>query len=183
MKQAIVTGASSGIGLALSQFLTAEGYRVHGLARDFSKTEFTHPAFNPIVCDVRDIDVLQETAKAILEDAGSLHLLINNAGVAYFAPYETLSAGQVAEMADTNFRAPLLLTNLCLKALKESQGDHHKYEFHHRRDSESVGQCLRRYKSRIGSFWGEFVRRGAQKWRCSGEYPARFNFNPILRSP
>ena len=58
-KVAIVTGASSGIGLACSEAFLAAGFEVIGLARDFSKTGLEHPNFRKTCLDLSCPDEIQ----------------------------------------------------------------------------------------------------------------------------
>ena len=59
---AIVTGASSGIGLEISKMLCRRGYEVFGIGRNFDPAhESDH--FHPIVCDILDTDNLCDTVK------------------------------------------------------------------------------------------------------------------------
>lgn len=123
MKTAVITGASSGIGLATSKKLVESGYNVHGIARDFSKTGFKHELFVEWVCDLTDIQKLEKTVKSILKKTDHhIDVLINNAGLAFFAPHEELSVEQINQMIDTNLKAPLILTNLFLRSLRDQKG-------------------------------------------------------------
>ena len=122
MKTAIITGASSGIGLSTSKKLIEFGYTVFGLARDFSKTKFDHNQFTQIVCDVSDLRNLELAVKEILEKADSVDVLVNNAGVGYFAPHEEIAVKHIEQMVKTNLLAPLILTRLLLRELKKSKG-------------------------------------------------------------
>lgn len=61
---AIVTGASSGIGLEISKMLCRRGYEVFGIGRNFDPAhESDH--FHPIVCDILDTDNLCDTVKKL----------------------------------------------------------------------------------------------------------------------
>ena len=122
MDVALVSGASSGIGLSVVRKLVDMEYIVYGLARDFTKTAFQHDRFIQTACDVTDSAGLEREVTAIMKQMGSLHVLVNNAGVGYFGPHETLSTGQLAQMVQTNLLAPLLLTRLTLRHLRESNG-------------------------------------------------------------
>ena len=62
---AIVTGASSGIGLEISKLLCRLGYEVFGIGRNFD-TEFTEDAedqFHKIICDILDTEKLLDIVK------------------------------------------------------------------------------------------------------------------------
>jgi short-subunit dehydrogenase len=118
---AIVTGASSGIGLSVSKKLIEIGHKVYGIARDFSKTNFINPNFIPLVCDVTNTNKLITTVRDILEHE-DIYILVNNAGVGYFGPHETIKPEYIEGMVKTNLLAPLVLTHLVLRSLKKTQG-------------------------------------------------------------
>ncbi|MBL7995864.1 SDR family oxidoreductase, partial [bacterium] len=110
MKTAIVTGASSGIGLEAAKKLVSMNYRVYGLARSFSKTKWENEAFVKLVCHVADIKQLKNCAAQILSEAASVDILLNNAGIGYFGPHEEIKTEHIEEMVKTNLLAPLILT-------------------------------------------------------------------------
>lgn len=122
MKAAIVTGASRGIGLAISKKLVKMGYRVYGLARDFSSSEFDSTDFIKVVCNVTDKNSLVKTINEIKATEDKIHIIVNNAGVGYFGPHEQLKPSQIEKMVLTNLQAPLILANLLLRELKENSG-------------------------------------------------------------
>jgi short-subunit dehydrogenase len=114
MMNALVTGASSGIGKAIAQKLLSLGYQVYGLARDFDKCEIAHPHFIPIMIDLKSTKSYPDIAE--------LKILVHAAGIGHFAPHESLSTQQIEEMITLNLTAPLLLTHHYLRALKKSEG-------------------------------------------------------------
>ncbi|MBO8171772.1 MAG: SDR family oxidoreductase [Bacillaceae bacterium] len=122
MKTAIVTGTSSGIGLAICQKLIDRGYRVYGLARNFTKTEWDHPHFHKMVCDVSCTRELSSTVRKIRQEQKEIHVLVNNAGIGYFGPHETLKPEEIEAMVATNLQAPLILTRLLLNDIKRNRG-------------------------------------------------------------
>ena len=111
MKIALVTGVSSGIGKAIADELTKNGYKVYGISRKNGE----------IICDLRDIKSLHIKIKEFLKTT-DISLLVNCAGVGVFAPHEEISFEKINELIDVNLKAPILLTNLCLRSLKKTKG-------------------------------------------------------------
>lgn len=138
-KKALVTGASSGIGLAIAEKLVMEGYEVYGLGRDFSKGEYLQAdinckvdklngdeshistRFHKITCDLCNTTKLIETIQNINKDH-DIGLLINNAGVGYYGLHEELNPQKISQMVRTNLEAPMIITNLLLRDLKKNAG-------------------------------------------------------------
>jgi NAD(P)-dependent dehydrogenase (short-subunit alcohol dehydrogenase family) len=63
-KLVVVTGASSGIGLALVKALLAQEYAVLGIANNFEKTRLSHPDFSSRSINLADLDTLEESTQA-----------------------------------------------------------------------------------------------------------------------
>ena len=87
-RTAVVTGAASGIGLAISEALAGEGMRV--VMADVDEENLRTNAANlnnrgadthTVVVDVRDPDAVERVARAAVERFGHLHVAVNNAGV------------------------------------------------------------------------------------------------------
>ena len=95
-RTAIVTGASSGIGLAIAKMLTSEGYDVYGIARHFDKS--TDYGFNTLICDVTDTAKLISVVSRIDKPS----VLVNCAGVGFYGLHENLTLEQVKQMVRTN---------------------------------------------------------------------------------
>lgn len=120
MKIALVTGASSGIGRAISIMLLKNSYRVYGVARDFNKNKsIKEENFIEIICDISDTDELKKIRNKI---ADKIDILVNSAGVGEFKPLEEMSIESIIKIINTNLLAPTILTNLFLRDLKENQG-------------------------------------------------------------
>jgi short-subunit dehydrogenase len=117
---AIVTGASSGIGAAVTSALLEAGWRVVGISR--RAASFDSERYSQIVCDLTKSDEISSVTKQIISAHGPVRALVNNAGVGYFAPHEELSSQQIHEMVTLNLLAPMLLTRGLLRSLKETKG-------------------------------------------------------------
>lgn len=136
MKKAIVTGASSGIGAAISQMLLEEGYEVFGIGRNFDRApidakekergkEKEHRgregSFHAIALDLLDTEELIQTIREI--DANhDISLLVNSAGVGYYGLHEELNVGKIKQMVRTNLEVPMILCNLLMRDLKKNKG-------------------------------------------------------------
>lgn len=78
----VVSGASSGIGLAMTKRLLNEGYSVLGIAKEFSDPTIENENFKPIALDIADLDNLQSALVEITKKINQpLRGLINNAGL------------------------------------------------------------------------------------------------------
>ncbi|TVT39343.1 SDR family NAD(P)-dependent oxidoreductase [Hymenobacter setariae] len=81
-KTAVVTGANSGIGLALTQKLLAEGYQVIATARSGQIDSLQNTNLTVIPLDITDAASIEQTVAHIGQLAQRIDLLINNAGIA-----------------------------------------------------------------------------------------------------
>src|SRR5213592_2434385 len=78
-KVTLVTGVSSGIGREIAQLLAQRGARVFGTARN-PKSEKPLPGVAIVRMDVTDDDSVSEAIKGIVQNAGAVEVLVNNAG-------------------------------------------------------------------------------------------------------
>lgn len=120
MKSAVVTGATSGIGLAITNKLIDMGYTVYGIGRNFEKI-ISNDRFKKIVCDLTKVFDIEKIVKEIKKET-EIELLINCAGVGYFGPHEEINVNKIHNMVALNLEAPLILTQLFLRDLKKIRG-------------------------------------------------------------
>lgn len=121
MKTAIVTGASSGIGLEISKSLLNNGYLVYGFGRNFEECRIEDVNFRPVSQDLTDISGLCGRIKEISAKE-EIAVLVNNAGTGYFGPHEELNAQKIHRMVAVNLEVPMVLTQLLLRDLKKNSG-------------------------------------------------------------
>lgn len=123
---AIVTGASSGIGLEIAKTLCRLGYEVYGFGRDFSNislpsAELPEACFHAVRCELTDTGKLCEQIKGIASEK-EVRVLVNNAGAAYYGLHEELNPKKIQEMVRTNLEVPMILTQQLLRDLKKHAG-------------------------------------------------------------
>lgn len=116
MRSIVVTGASTGIGWAIAQFLIGRGYRVFGSVRkqadaDRLRGEFG-ANFTPLLFDVTDEAAVLAAARQVREALGGETLagLVNNAGIAVAGPVLELTADDFRRQMDINVIGPVIAT-------------------------------------------------------------------------
>lgn len=121
-KVVVVTGASSGLGLAFARTLLEAGAQVFGLARRGDRLEAIRTElgdrFHPIPCDVTEEAQVKRSFEGIKREAGHLDVLINNAGLGQFAPIDKLSLNQWSVQMETNLTGVFLCTREAVPIMK-----------------------------------------------------------------
>lgn len=126
-KIAIVTGASSGIGLAFCQKLIDKGATVYGLARRLNRlTEIREKLgenFIPVQMDIAQAGDIQNWVKTQFSDNHLPHILINNAGIGLFGNVDDLSVEDWNTMINTNLNGVFYITRKIVPLMKQNK-DH-----------------------------------------------------------
>ena len=113
----LVTGASRGIGAAVSRRLLAAGHTVVGLARTF-EGEPADGRFHPERIDLADLQSLPDRLAALAKTYPAVDGLVLNAGRGRFGSLEEFSYAQIAELMDLNFTANAFVVRAFLPAMK-----------------------------------------------------------------
>jgi NAD(P)-dependent dehydrogenase (short-subunit alcohol dehydrogenase family) len=123
---AIVTGASSGIGLGLVQVLLKRGYRVVGTSRSISKSKELKPSDELVLVD-GDIG-LKETAVKVAATAvsrfGRIDLLVNNAGIFIPKPFLDYTEEDFVSVMTTNVASYFYMTQQVIAQMRKQKSGH-----------------------------------------------------------
>ena len=125
-KTAIVTGASSGIGLGLTTALIEQGYRVVANSRRITAAGTLEPSEDLALID-GDI-ASPETARRIVETAvqrfGSVDLLVNNAGIFISKPFTDYTPDDFERLVSTNLSGFLYVTQAAMRQMIRQGAGH-----------------------------------------------------------
>jgi len=126
-KVAIVTGASRGIGRAISVALGAEGATVvlaarapEALARAASQVAEAGGIAHMVTTELTDEASIKRLVQATSERCGRLDILVNNAGITHSAPLEQTATEDLDRCWTINARAPFILCREALGLLKQA---------------------------------------------------------------
>jgi NAD(P)-dependent dehydrogenase (short-subunit alcohol dehydrogenase family) len=133
-KAALITGGSSGIGLAIARMLGEDGYGITVSARRPEKLEAAAEDLRSgglddvqsVPANMADEENLRALIAAHKERYGRLDVLINNAGVGIGEAMHELTTKYVDMQLGVNLRAVILMTRECLPMLKEAGAEHGK---------------------------------------------------------
>lgn len=120
----LVTGASTGLGLAIAHALGGTSHRLILTARASSLPRFAAEGIRESErVWLRPLDVVDEAARrALVAEAeakwGGIDVLVNNAGIAFRSVVEHVSNAAREEIFDVNFRAPMDLARLVLPGMR-----------------------------------------------------------------
>jgi 3-oxoacyl-[acyl-carrier protein] reductase len=130
-KKALVTGAAFGIGRAIALALAREGADLYLVdideanlrtaAREAEQCGVKAAIFP---CDLSQPAAITATVNAVLAQAGGIHILVNNAGIAYYGRTDAMTAEQWNRLLAVNLLAPIQLVGELLPTLAAQDEAH-----------------------------------------------------------
>lgn len=121
-KVALVTGASRGIGLAVSDELRAAGAHVVRLAR--SLTDSTADRQTDFQCDVSDAKQVDRVVAKVLKELKAPDIVVNNAGIFFIKSLEETTVSDFAQAVSVNLVGPFLVARALVPHLVKRGSGH-----------------------------------------------------------
>src|SRR5437588_202045 len=117
MKRVFLTGASSGIGLAIAKLLVAHDHEVWGTSRNLERIP-KMPRWHPVRLDLTDPLSLDAAFNAALTEAGYFDVVINNAGAGHFDPAELVPMETITNQFQILVFGQIQLMQLALRHMQ-----------------------------------------------------------------
>ena len=123
---AVVTGSSSGIGLATSLALARNGYLTYATMRNLAKrdsvqstAEKQHLSIRTVQLDVTDENSVKNAIQSILSESGRIDLLVNNAGYGLTGALEDIRIDEIRALYETNLFGVIRVTQAVLPTMRK----------------------------------------------------------------
>jgi NAD(P)-dependent dehydrogenase (short-subunit alcohol dehydrogenase family) len=123
---AVVTGSSSGIGLATSLALARNGYLTYATMRNLAKrdsvqstAEKQHLSIRTVQLDVTDENSVKNAIQSILSESGRIDLLVNNAGYGPTGALEDIRIDEIRALYETNLFGVIRVTQAVLPTMRK----------------------------------------------------------------
>ena len=124
-KIVVVTGASSGIGLATAKLLTQKGSKVALVAQSQNELDVLvkdMPGSIAIAADLRKENEAREMIKKVINHYGKIDILVNNAGRNYSSSIEKIETNNIREIFELNILTPVTLMQEVIPVMRKQGG-------------------------------------------------------------
>jgi NAD(P)-dependent dehydrogenase (short-subunit alcohol dehydrogenase family) len=125
---AVVTGSSSGIGLATSLALAKNGYLTYATMRNLDKqdsiqsiAEKQHLPIRTAQLDVTDENSVKSAIQSIITESGRIDLLVNNAGYGLTGAFEDIGIDEIKALYETNVFGVIRVTQAVLPIMRKQR--------------------------------------------------------------
>lgn len=116
-KVVFITGASSGIGKAIGEFLLQKGFIVYGTSRN--PENYKDSKLHLVALDVRDSNSIKNAVDVVLQKEGKIDVVINNAGVGITGPLEEIPQEEIRNNFETNLFGPIEVMKAVLPNMRQ----------------------------------------------------------------
>lgn len=113
-----ITGASSGIGRSIGEFLAQKNYKVYGTSRQ-PKQDYKN-GIHFLALDITSTESIEKATQELIKREGKIDILINNAGVGITGPVEEIPDEQTLNVFQTNYFGPVQLINRVLPFMRKA---------------------------------------------------------------
>lgn len=117
MKTLLITGGSSGIGLATVELFAAKGWQVFELSR----SGLSHDSVIHISCDVTNEQSVQAAVEEVMRHTDHLDVVISNAGFGISGPIEFTAVAEAQKQFDVNFFGAMRLVKTVLPIMRQQR--------------------------------------------------------------
>ena len=123
---AIVTGASSGMGLGITRALLERGYRVVANSRTINKSKELKASDNLVLVDgdISKKDTAVKVAEAAISRSGRIDLLVNSAGIYLPKPFTEYTPEDFERMISTNVAGYFFITQQVVAQMRKQKSGH-----------------------------------------------------------
>ena len=115
-KVVLITGASSGIGKSVGEFLHSKGFVVYGTSRNPER--YSNSQFPLLALDVRNVESIQRAVAEVISKSGRIDVVINNAGVGITGPIEEIPTEEIKNNFETNLFGPIEVMKASLPQMR-----------------------------------------------------------------
>lgn len=126
MKTALITGGTSGIGLAVARLLIADGYHVIITGRNEEKGKTAEQMLGEnatfVPCDVKSTADCVRLGELVRDRYGKLHALVNSAGIYLEKSIDSITEEEWTDVIDTNLKGTYFVTKAVVDSLRAAGG-------------------------------------------------------------
>lgn len=124
----LITGSANGLGRTIAETVLKNGDRLVATARKSDRLADLRDTYGDQIAlatlDVNDALAAQAAVQTAVNTFGGIDVLVNNAGFAYVAPFEQMSADDFKAQIDTNFYGVVNLTRAVIPIMREQRSGH-----------------------------------------------------------
>jgi short-subunit dehydrogenase len=118
-KVVLITGASSGIGKSIAEYLKQKGFTVYGTSRNPER--YADSKINLITLDVTDEQSIKNAVDYVILKENRIDILINNAGVGITGPLEEIPTKEIKNNFETNLFGPIEMIKAVLPQMRKQK--------------------------------------------------------------